>query len=381
MSQYDFGIIDPNTTSGSELAVLLQNFRDALNTGHSGTTAPAYAQPGTLWLDTSGGATAYIIKIYDGSQWIPALRINTTANTSTPYIDGTTVAGGAAGYAIGNTGTTIPLNSYLGSLSYLSSVAEAQLANLAVTAAKLADNAVTTSKLNTSAVTNSKVADSTLTISKLAPSTPNKFVGFDGSGTPALFDPPVSGIICVQRSYTASGTWTKYDDLLYIEVEVIGGGGGGGGGPITGSTDNGGGGGGGSYARKIVSAAALGATETVTIGGGGAGAATGTGAQLGGTGGTTSFGSHVSAPGGAGGRRNPPTGGAGGSASTGDFNLTGGYGLNDTKGGGSHYGYGGRGDSSLAYGYGGGGSGGYLSSAGSSGTAGVVIVKEYYRSA
>lgn len=46
-----------------------------------GTTAPAYALAGWIWEDTSGGATAVAIKIYDGSDWIQFLTINETANT------------------------------------------------------------------------------------------------------------------------------------------------------------------------------------------------------------------------------------------------------------------------------------------------------------
>lgn len=97
--------------------------------------------------------------------------------------------------------------------------------------------------------------------------------------------------------FLSSGTYTKPAGLLYARVRVVGGGGGGGG------ADNGfgaaGGGGGGGYAEEIFAAAAIGATETVTIGAAGAaGADTG---GTGGTGGTTSLGSLISATGGTGG--------------------------------------------------------------------------------
>ena len=97
---------------------------------------------------------------------------------------------------------------------------------------------------------------------------------------------------------TTSGTWVKPSNLRYVIVELVGGGGGAGG-----STDAyfaSGGGAGGGYAKKVIPASALGATETVTIGAGGS-AGVGSTNSAGGVGGTTSFGSYVSATGGSGG--------------------------------------------------------------------------------
>lgn len=49
---------------------------------YSGSTRPTAVQSGSLWRDTSGGATANVIKYYDGSDDISIVTINTTANTS-----------------------------------------------------------------------------------------------------------------------------------------------------------------------------------------------------------------------------------------------------------------------------------------------------------
>lgn len=105
--------------------------------------------------------------------------------------------------------------------------------------------------------------------------------------------------------FTASGTWTKPDDLPDATPVLVHGWGGGGGGS---SNSSGGGGGGGAFNERWLSAGALGATVTVTIGAGG-----GTNAA----GGNSTFGALLTAyrGGGAssGGFNNAAGGGGGGS--------------------------------------------------------------------
>ncbi|OGY57853.1 MAG: hypothetical protein A3D47_01970 [Candidatus Colwellbacteria bacterium RIFCSPHIGHO2_02_FULL_43_15] len=196
------------------------------------------------------------------------------------------------------------------------------------------------------------------------------------------------------QTFTASGAWTKPAGLRYVVIELVGGGGGGGSG--AGTDGAGAGGGGGGYSRKIIAAASLGATETVTIGAGGAGGDVTFPGSGGGTGGTTSFGLHTSATGGAGGEKGTqgavPTGGSGGVGSSGDLNIKGqggGAGSGDAgsssilvgsgAGGSSYLGGGGRGGSNNETGgaYGGGGSGSF-STSGAAGAAGVVVVTVFY---
>jgi hypothetical protein len=211
----------------------------------------------------------------------------------------------------------------------------------------------------------------------------------------------------VRRIYTSSDDWDRPDGLLYVRVQVWGGGGGGGGCGTGGSgiaaTPGGSAGG---YSEKVIAAASLGSTETVTIGAAGAaGDATG---SNGGTGGTSSFGAHCSASGGAGGAgmatrstsapfrsSAPPQGGLG---SSGDRNQRGGSGdfgvaLSTSQG------YGGQGGSVPFGGVGGsgrdnsgnpshydgqvpgGGGGGGCSTGGlavGAGARGEIIVEEFY---
>lgn len=51
---------------------------------HKGSTAPSYAVAGTIWLDDN--ATPWLLKIYDGSDWITFGAVNATTNAFTPFL-------------------------------------------------------------------------------------------------------------------------------------------------------------------------------------------------------------------------------------------------------------------------------------------------------
>lgn len=105
----------------------------------------------------------------------------------------------------------------------------------------------------------------------------------------------------VERTFTASGTYTPTTGMAYCLIECQGGGGGGGGAiysQTSGQGVAGGGGGSGGYSFGLATAAQIGASQTVTIGAGGA---AGTATSAGGSGGATSVGTLVTAGGGGGG--------------------------------------------------------------------------------
>ncbi len=176
-------------------------------------------------------------------------------------------------------------------------------------------------------------------------------------------------------TFTASGTWTKPAGLVYVVVELVGGGAAGD--KATGNPDPRSGGSGAGYARKLIAADDLGATEAVSIGTGGI-------ADPPADGGTTSFGSHFSATGGA------HTAGTPGTGFGGDINIIGERGQPATtdsgRGGDSFLGRGGVPVTSFGgnagTGYGAGGSGGKAASAtdqpGGPGTDGICIVTQHY---
>ncbi|WP_434627677.1 hypothetical protein [Chromobacterium sp. CV08] len=211
----------------------------------------------------------------------------------------------------------------------------------------------------------------------------------------------------VRRVISSSGAYTPSPGMVYCDVEVLGAGGGGGGG-LGGqsSASVGGGGGAGGYVRGILTAAQVGASQTITIGGAGAG---GAGANAGAAGGSTSFGSLLTAGGGGGGvasiaQPQGANGGGGGGAASGSVPATPGtvggmgwwanYSIGTAgAGAGTPYGAGGapaviavttaaNGGSASGFGAGGGGaaaSGMNCVGTGGSGTAGVVVITEYVR--
>ncbi len=209
--------------------------------------------------------------------------------------------------------------------------------------------------------------------------------------------------------FTADGTYTRPAGLTFAIVEVVGGGGGGGGSADTaaGEVSSGGGGGGGGYARKLLTAATITSSQTITHGTGGAGNS----GAAGDAGTTGSFGSLVTGTGGGNGTissasatGNSGTGGAGGIGTGGDFNAQGnGGGAGNASfgaavratggvGGSSYLGGGARTLGSAGSGsagkdgtnHGGGGSGaqsaevGGTAQAGGAGSDGIIVVTEFF---
>ncbi len=85
MAQYSFGTIDPNTKSGTALASDLNSYRDAVNSTHSGSSAPSYVTGSMLWSDTT--SADYELKMYDGAQWITIAILDATNNVARVAID------------------------------------------------------------------------------------------------------------------------------------------------------------------------------------------------------------------------------------------------------------------------------------------------------
>jgi hypothetical protein len=69
MSQVNL-VIDPAVHNGHELALMLNEWRDALHSTHKGVARPEYAQAGMLWIDDSLPGK-WQIYMFDGEIDIP----------------------------------------------------------------------------------------------------------------------------------------------------------------------------------------------------------------------------------------------------------------------------------------------------------------------
>lgn len=81
MSQFDFGAIDEDTTSGTDLGNnILEPWRDALNSMHSGSSRPSYAVANMLWVNTTT-ANKPVLTHFDGTDDIPLMEFDWAGNT------------------------------------------------------------------------------------------------------------------------------------------------------------------------------------------------------------------------------------------------------------------------------------------------------------
>lgn len=81
MSQGIFGTIVPTTTSGNQLASLLNDFKEAVVSGFSGTSRPSELDAGGYWIDISN-ANLWAYKMYTGVQDITVFTLNLSTGTS-----------------------------------------------------------------------------------------------------------------------------------------------------------------------------------------------------------------------------------------------------------------------------------------------------------
>ncbi len=58
--------------------------KKALLNHHKASSAPSYAEAGTIWLDDA--ATPWTLKIHDGTDWIKIADVNASTNAVTPYL-------------------------------------------------------------------------------------------------------------------------------------------------------------------------------------------------------------------------------------------------------------------------------------------------------
>ncbi|MFH1158770.1 MAG: hypothetical protein V1721_07855 [Pseudomonadota bacterium] len=95
---------DPTVANGSGSAyrAAANAARVALLSQHKAATAPTYAVAGTIWLDDT--ATPWLLKVYDGADWITLGAIHGTTNVFTPYY-GSAAAGSVVAADLDTDGT------------------------------------------------------------------------------------------------------------------------------------------------------------------------------------------------------------------------------------------------------------------------------------
>jgi hypothetical protein len=101
MSQYDFGVIDPQVKTGSQLANDLNNWRDALHSSHTGVARPTYAKPGTVWVDVAAAPVCYL-KLFDGVADVAILQFNNSTHAGAVVV----AAGGVSFTPVGGIAAT-----------------------------------------------------------------------------------------------------------------------------------------------------------------------------------------------------------------------------------------------------------------------------------
>lgn len=138
MAQYDFATIDLDNTDGGDLASILQQWRDALNSRHSGASRPAYLPAGGLWTKIISG-TSWQLMQYDGDTDIIVANINPTTNA-------VTVPAGSVSTA------SIVTGAITTALIAAGAITATQMAADAIITAALQDGALTYPKVNSGAV-------------------------------------------------------------------------------------------------------------------------------------------------------------------------------------------------------------------------------------
>lgn len=97
-----YGTIVPTNTDGQQLAALLNSWRAAVVTGHSGQTRPSYAKAGMVWLKTPA-AGGMEVTLFDGTKDVMLMKVQGGVPSLNPLISAVPVGGVIDFY-----GTTVP---------------------------------------------------------------------------------------------------------------------------------------------------------------------------------------------------------------------------------------------------------------------------------
>jgi len=174
----------------------LNSILGALNTSHIGTSAPASLAAGSIWVDTSGGVTAYKLYFYDGAQSIEMGTINTTANTVDWTDSSVTVANDSITLAKMASGTDGNIISYDASGNPVA-IATGSAAQVLTSAGAGAPPTFATAT----------VPDNAITLAKMAGGTDGNIISYDASGNPVAIATGSSGQVLTSAGAGAPPTF------------------------------------------------------------------------------------------------------------------------------------------------------------------------------
>jgi hypothetical protein len=190
MAQHDYDIANQSFPA---FRTDVNNVLSAINSSNSGSSRPSSAVAGTIWLDTSGAATAQLLKMYDGAADILLGTVNFTANTIDWSDSAITLGANSVdsdNYVDGSIDTDHIANDQI-TLAKMASGTDGNLISYDASGNPVAVATGSAAQVLTSAGAGSPptfatatVPDNAITLAKMASGTDGNIISYDTSGNP-----------------------------------------------------------------------------------------------------------------------------------------------------------------------------------------------------
>ncbi len=183
--------------SGIEYRTEDNDGKKALLNHHKGSTAPSYKEAGMIWLDDT--ATPWLLKFYDGTDWIVMAAVSATANTIEPYY-------GITGLRLLNHATdTGTANAYaVAPVPVITAYTTGQIVTLKPANAC---TGASTINVNSLGIKNIKLLDGTNTVSGSMSTTGVYSLMYDGTNF-VLLNPNITAALLGAATLTTAQTFT-----------------------------------------------------------------------------------------------------------------------------------------------------------------------------